>query len=777
MPGNGAERVRFGPYEADLHTHELWKFGLKAKLVGQPFEVLAILLSKPGQLVTREELRDLLWPGDTYVDFNHGLNAAVNRLREALCDSAEAPKYVETLPRRGYRFIAAIESGAESEIPSGVVPAGIAAGGVVPEIKTVAADAVAPPAARASLPLAFERGASGSSLGLRRALWAGGVLLLILAVAGLFALKALVHKALARAEAESAAPVQKIRPLTTLTDETNEPALSSDGNFVAFRREGTKPENSGIFVKGIASDELVQLTNNPGDGFPVWSPDGQVVAFSRGVQHEGGREDEHEEFEIYTVGLAKGQARLLYKKEQALNVTIGGEEERKVDSGGVRPTHGALDWSPDGKTLALSSGGGIFLVSLTEHTMRRLTEAPPLAEDWGPAFSPDGKRVLFARTSRAAATQDIMVVETGGGEAAVITSDPAGILSPPRWASDGRTVIFGSARGSHPGLWRAPVDTSGVDTPGADASRNGKAPVEINDGGWYPSIARKGYRMVYQRATRGLNIWELDLSSPSNRQRILVPSTSQTDQGPGPQFSPDGKKLVYMSDRSGTMEIWVCDRDGSNPMQLTALGDTGTPRWSPDSQWIAFDRRGTIYVVNVAGGAPRLVVAPDSNGTECPSWSADGKWVYFASGRTQELQVWKAPAEGGEPVQVTFQGGHAALASRDGKYIYYAKTHYADPEIWQVPVGGGVETQVSPLVRPPSWASWAVVERGILFAGPSGHGRPVVNFFDFATHKVTSLGVMNIAPFWLGASRDGKTVVFDQPGSEQDQVMLVENFR
>jgi len=387
-----------------------------------------------------------------------------------------------------------------------------------------------------------------------------------------------------------------------------------------------------------------------------------------------------------------------------------------------------------------------------------------LAEDLRPAFSPDGQKILFARISQAASTEDIMMMATGGGEASLVASDPAGMLGSPRWANDGRSIIFGSARGSHPGLWRASLDAK-------------EPPVEINDGGWSPSIARKGYRMVYQRATRGLNIWELDLRSPTNRQRILVPSTSQTDQGPGPQISPDGKKLVYMSDHSGTMEIWVCDRDGSNPVQLTALGDTGTPRWSPDSQWIAFDRRGAIYIVSVAGGAPRLI-ASDNTENACPSWSTDGKWVYFASSRTHDFfQIWKAPAEGGAAIQVTQHGGHAALASSDGKYIYYAKSQYADPEIWQVPVEGGVETQVSPLVRPPSWASWAVVDRGILFAGPSGHGRPVVNFFDFATQKVTALGIINIAPFWLGASRDGKTVVFDQPGSEQDQVMLVENFR
>jgi TolB-like protein/DNA-binding winged helix-turn-helix (wHTH) protein/Tfp pilus assembly protein PilF len=101
--------VRFGPFEADLRAGELRKHGVKLKLVGQPFEVLAMLLECPGQLVTREELRTRLWPTDTFVDFDHGLNAAVNKLRDALSESAEKPTYVETLPRRGYRFISAVD--------------------------------------------------------------------------------------------------------------------------------------------------------------------------------------------------------------------------------------------------------------------------------------------------------------------------------------------------------------------------------------------------------------------------------------------------------------------------------------------------------------------------------------------------------------------------------------------------------------------------------------------------------------------------------------------
>jgi TolB-like protein/DNA-binding winged helix-turn-helix (wHTH) protein len=101
--------IRFGSFEADLHTRELRKHGLRVKVQEQPFQVLAMLLARPGELVTREEIRSRLWPQDTFIDFDHGLNAAVRRLRDALNDHAETPRFVETLPRRGYRFIASVE--------------------------------------------------------------------------------------------------------------------------------------------------------------------------------------------------------------------------------------------------------------------------------------------------------------------------------------------------------------------------------------------------------------------------------------------------------------------------------------------------------------------------------------------------------------------------------------------------------------------------------------------------------------------------------------------
>src|SRR5215468_7264761 len=108
-------RVRFGPFALDLRTRELSRHGIRLKLGGQPLQILMALLEDPGQLVTREELRKRIWADDTFVDFSHGLNAAVNKLREALCDTPEQPRYIETLPRRGYRFIGEVEE--ISEVP------------------------------------------------------------------------------------------------------------------------------------------------------------------------------------------------------------------------------------------------------------------------------------------------------------------------------------------------------------------------------------------------------------------------------------------------------------------------------------------------------------------------------------------------------------------------------------------------------------------------------------------------------------------------------------
>jgi Tol biopolymer transport system component/DNA-binding winged helix-turn-helix (wHTH) protein len=721
MTANGDDQVRFGPYSVDLHTHEVRKDSIKMRLVGQPFEILSVLLGRPGELVTREELRARLWAGDTFVDFDHGLNAAVNKLRDVLCDSAENPRYIETLPRRGYRFIGKVERQRGNGLPPEPdQPAN--------PLSSVSSSGISP----SDIPVITEPKDSR----LWHAYATGAVALLALFLGGTFLLKTVSSHG--KNIGTVAKPV-RIMPFTGPADTAGEPAFSADGTSIAFYREGSKPEDSGIFLQRIGSSQFRQLTRSEHDCCPAWSPDGRSIAFSRFVDQEPA---------IYIVPAAGGP-------------------EWRLDTKGVAPKIGRVDWSPDGKTIAFSGGASLSLLSLENSDVRRLTTPPPLAQDWGPSFSADGKKILFARSSEMGFPEQIMTMSAAGGDPTVVTTEAARLRGSPRWSSDGRSAIFSSDRGGKPALWRVSVEAR-------------EAAVQFNDSGSHPAVSRTGDWLAYQRETRSLTIWRMDLPVHGKPEsRVLVPLTSQTDQGPGPQFSPDGKKLAFMSDRSGTMEIWVSDRDGVNPVQLSAVGNAGTPRWSPDSQSIVFDanrRNGAgIYVISLRGGGPRLLIQ-DEHENRCPSWSQDGKWIYFASSRTRNWQVWKVPADGGSPVQVTKLGGHAALESADGKFVYYAKTPYANPEIWQVPANGGHESLISARVRPPTWASWSVIETGILFAESSGKGAPVLNLFDPASRRIRTMATLDIVPFWLTATRDGKTAAFDKPGWHQAQIMLIENF-
>ena len=204
-----------------------------------------------------------------------------------------------------------------------------------------------------------------------------------------------------------------------------------------------------------------------------------------------------------------------------------------------------------------------------------------------------------------------------------------------------------------------------------------------------------------------------------------------------------------MSDRSGTMEIWISDRDGTNPRQLTSIGNVGTPRWSRDSQSIVFDanhgRGSSIYTIALSGSPPRLIT-PDETHNVCPSYSRDGNWIYFASHRSGEFEVWKVPSAGGTATQLTHHGGHAPLDSADGKTIYYAKTFLANPEIWQIPVNGGPGRIGS--TRSASFLGrngWSVTDKGIAYAAPSSSGKPVVQLFNINTHKVTELATLDVS--------------------------------
>ncbi|HST08799.1 MAG TPA: hypothetical protein VLL05_00360, partial [Terriglobales bacterium] len=218
----------------------------------------------------------------------------------------------------------------------------------------------------------------------------------------------------------------------------------------------------------------------------------------------------------------------------------------------------------------------------------------------------------------------------------------------------------------------------------------------------------------------------------------------------------------------------VSSVDGSNPVQISSTESAGTPRWSPNGKSIVFDApcdRGTcVFIASIARPEP----ARQLDEGFVPSFSRDGKWVYFASERSDDWQVWKVPTRGGLAVEVTRQGGFAAFESSDG-YLYYAKSRDAEPELWRIRLGDGEESRVSTRIRPRTWASWTVTQKGILFASDAPGKGSQLNLYDTATGQIRQLLLLPTSPFWMGATADGRRVAIND--AAERQITLVENLR
>ena len=721
--------VRFGTFEADLHSCELRKSGIRLKLQGRPFQILAILLEQPGQIVTREQLQSRLWSADTFVDFEHGLNTAINKLRQALSDDPDNPRFVETLPKRGYRFIAPVSKPNGSSSP-------VELNGAAPS-----AAPTAPPTSAQSLP-------GHRSAFLRSPLFFSllGILLLAFVATGIWFYSL-------RAKSLPTWSEIRIAPLNGLPHESDA-AFSPDGSQVAFVWSGGTPDRVHIYVSQIGAESPRRLTNSPWwEIAPVWSPDGKYIAFMRFAEDES------------VDGIYVASA-------------VGGSE-RKVYSLTPNITSKEIDWSPDGKYLAFGERTSpvepvrIYLLSLDTLEKHALTFPPVgILGDSDPAFSPDGQNVAFVRDTLD--TQEIFIVPVQGGTPRQVTFDKR-IIQGISWNADGSALIYSSNRGGPPSLWRIPA--------------SGGTPELLPFGGGgraiRPVVARKGNRMTYTNASYSSEIWRAELpvagSKPAPAAKFIV----STELEEGPQYSPDGKRIAFQSTRTGNYEIWRCDADGTNLVQLTHFRGplTGTPRWSPDGRELVFDSRPAghshIFVINAEGGQPREVTSGDSeNGVA--DWSADGQSIYFGSSRSGMWEIWKVSAQGGTPVQITHQGGFAPEPSRDGKFIYYAKGREL-PGVWRVPVDGGEEVKI--LDAPPAtgWGYFVVTENGIYYGDNPKHENGGLYFYDFKSRQ--SSNVLLLDPFaspgapGLSISPDGRYALYTALAPYTVNIMLVENFR
>jgi Tol biopolymer transport system component len=391
------------------------------------------------------------------------------------------------------------------------------------------------------------------------------------------------------------------------------------------------------------------------------------------------------------------------------------------------------------------------------------------------ALSPDGRTVAFIHQTDAAFGGVYLVALSGGAPKRLVTTNTYSWN--PMWTPDGKYIVYYSEQGNMVRAWRVPAAGGPVEPEMA-----------------YPgvgSISQDGRRLAYaERQTGGASsrftpaaIWRADLSNaggPVLRKRKLIYSQFSED---AVQPSPDGTRLVLESGRSGTSQVWLNTIDGDHPMQLTNIGQqAGTPRWSPDGRWIAFDAHveshSHIFVVDAEGRNLHAITPGDSD-NYVPSWSRDGKSIYFASSRTGSRQIWKHSLENGSERQLTEHGGFSPFESYDGRTIYYSR--FDEPGIWSVPASGGSESPVvtgKPQVG--YWGHWAVTESGLYLLDADAEPRPRIEFYSFATRRVTPVLSLEQKPSFseagLSASRDGRTVFYGQV-DPQSVIKMVENFR
>jgi Tol biopolymer transport system component len=626
---------------------------------------------------------------------------------------------------------------------SGPVVISLPKGSYVPVFE--AGPAALIPAARPVAPAARERRPLTHLS--RGRVWVSALALVVVVVTAAIAWRAL------RKPAD--APAQLL-PVASYPGTEGPPAVSPDGNLVAFAWSGrVEPGPTDIYVKAVGSEALRRLTEtSSSETSPAWSPDGQSLAFVRDGQG------------VFTIS------------------QLGGAE-RLVSASGTY-----VSWAGDSQSVLIrdrdgSTGPfGIHQVFLETLERRRLTQAPVGTGDWRFEVSPDGKRLAFIRYERPGIA-DLYIAPMRGGEPRRIT-DWNRALTGLSWTPNGREIVYSIEEPVASRLWRIPADNA---TPG-----RGSPITDISVDAANPSISRPApgqpARLAFQTITRDVDIHMMDLEARAVNDTIESKPFSNSTRIEGPaRFSPDGSRIAFASFRSGGPEIWIAGRDGNGLQQITSLGapELVVGAWSPDGQRIAFDAaiagNSDVYVVGVDGGhVRRLTSEPSIDATL--SWSGDGRSVYFSSTRAGVIaDVWRVSPEGGEAVRITRDGGFEPKESSDGRYLFYldrppnSLALDGTARLMRVPLAGGHEEVVIERIRP---FLWSVTDKGIVFLTrePDFDAIDMYRFSDQRVARIGKLGFRVPGIFTLmTVSRDGRWALATDMVRFDSDLMRLDNFR
>jgi Tol biopolymer transport system component/DNA-binding winged helix-turn-helix (wHTH) protein len=725
-----------GDWIIEPELNAILKDGHEWHVEPKVMQVLLVLASQPDHVFSKEEIISAVWP-DTFVS-EDVLTRCISILRRITGDKPQTPRFIQTVPKVGYRLVAPL-----AEAPAPTQPSHPQSTPSAPSSADAPAPAEAPKLVSPTSshpvpsPVAHRHG---------RLAWMLSALLVLLAVGGVwFAVQKHHHTAAAESSASF-----RTRTFTSYPGEQIEPAFSPDGRTIAFVRIAEDGVSERIYLKTLANESLRELTHDSDFQFsPTWSPDGsQIAYFARSGSNIG----------LYIASATSGgQVRRVYVPHQVTNWE-----------------QGALSWSPDGKSLIFPDHAGeapsssIFRLDLASLRAQPITAPPAGWEgDLNPAWSPDGKRIAFTRASESA-VRDVYFLAVADGSVHQVTHDRKNIDSL-TWNRDGATILYSSNREGKYALWQAALD--------------GSAPVRLAVGtedAYQPSVGPRPGQIAY---TQGSAIWSTDrIQNAANPSDRMVAILSSTQQDSAPSLSPDQRFFAFQTRRSGDQELWIASIDGSSLRQLTFFGGplTGSPSWSHSGSQVAFDSRpgehSHIFAIPAAGGHAAQLTFGDANDI-IPRWSMDDQTVFFRSNRGGRWQIWKVSVHGGEPKPITSDDGIVQQQSTDGKWLYY--TRAGEPGLWRVATGGGPEVRVLPQPAAGYWGYFQVTPKGIYFLDHDTHHDALRLYLPESGETKTVVDLPHAPPAYQGltVSRDGKVILMTDERDAERHITLVESYQ
>jgi Tol biopolymer transport system component/DNA-binding winged helix-turn-helix (wHTH) protein len=649
QPKSSRGCLRFGVFEADPIARELRKNGVKIKLQDQPFQVLAILLERAGEVIPREELRQKVWTADTFVDFDNGLNTAINKIREVLGDSAENPRFVQTLPRRGYRFIAPVDGFAKP----------------------------APPTSR-RLRLMFVAVAGFTVL---------------LAIAGLY-----LFTARRRASPSPALTVTRLTNRGNLAGV----AISGDGKYLAYVVAAGDQQSLRILQVGTGNDvQLLSAAKADYHRGMTFSPDSSYIYYTRS-QPEG-------QSALYRIPVLGGMpTKLIEDVDSPPGISRDGKRIAFIRYDSIGRTHvlmvagpdgsgeyklvqakypdEAFDsgpaWSPDGKVLAIWQSSSLVAIPVSGGP------AKVIASEWRhqlgqPAWLADGSGLIVAAASVAHSSHYTQLWEISypDGKATRILDDPFryGRVS---LTADSR-ILVAQQVDQPSSIWVAPAQDPDRARPVTPLTGRFIGTSGVT---WTPD----GHILYTSNATGNFELW---MTNPDGSSARALPILERAGKF-FPSVCPDGRTVVFNGGRDNRKMVLRADLEGG---QSQALAEGFYPRCSPDGRWVLFSSENSLVKVSLKGGKPielsnhpcgAIDISSDGERIACVYRSPNRSWqlaiIPFSGGRATKLLDLDARAVDW-PIGWTPDGQAVAFQAERGGVV----------NIWVQPVGGGPPRQLT----------------------------------------------------------------------------------